>query len=123
LPATPPLDGKCPNCGADYFTNAVNQGIQPQSPDPRGPQQNPYSNKNPMQVPHNWRAASGDLIYDSKEDRFFTVAAKKEKRRKEHEQPFESEEFKQLIGPSDERLLNDDNKEVEQTMKDLAIDD
>jgi len=128
LSASLPPDGKCPNCGADYYDNKAMEGLQNRAPDPKGKQRNPYTDMR-LIVPNTTLADTG-LIYDSKLDKFVLIAQKnddkkeeKEKTSKEEdEKMYVSEEFKQLVGPSDELTENDDNLNIEQTSKDLAID-
>ncbi len=116
LPAEPPPDGKCHNCNCNYYTNSIREGIQPGVPDPAGIQFNPFSNK-PQHVAEN-------MYYDSSKDGFVVLSSKKKrsKEKKEHEEMYESDEFKQLAGPSDELVGNDDISEVEQSALDLAIE-
>ena len=124
LPSEIPLDGKCPNCGADYAINSVQQGIHDNTPAPKGKQHNPYSVKNPAIVNTGKPLVAESLLYDSKNNSFIQIHASKDKKKKtEDEELFKSEEFKQFAGPSDEYMINDDNLDIEQTVSDLAIDD
>lgn len=125
-----PADGKCPNCGALYNQNKTIGGLQNRAPDPAGKQYTPY-NEEQFVVPNTAIADTG-LIYDSKLDKFVIAKTRIEEKREEKEEKkhieeenakmYESEEFKQLVGPSDELTQSDDNLDIEQTIKDLAID-
>jgi len=103
-----PLPANCPNCGANTQSMEIG-GIVPRHPDPKGKQYNPYNRQKIIQ-------RDMPIAASVKE-------AKKKKKKTPRLTDYVSEEFKtckDVIMYSDYK--NYDDKEVEKSCTDLAID-
>jgi len=110
----------CKNCGADS-TNVETNGFNIHQPDPKGKQPNPYSNEGIFirkNTPIARAANTKQAGTDDEEDK-----SKKKKKKKERLGDYKSDEFKMC---KDEVMYSDgknyDDKEVEKSCTDLAID-
>jgi len=109
-----PLPSICPNCKADT-THMQIGGIRPRQPDPKGKQINPYRNDN-IYVQKNTPIAKSNENIEKK-------AEETKKKKKKRLGDYKSDEFKMC---KDEIMYSDgknlDDKEVEKSCLDLAID-